>query len=51
MVMMMMATALGKSRGLIELKGQYEVHFADDDDGDDGNDDVNDDDDGHGVEV
>ena len=51
MRMMMMATAPGKSRGLIELMGKYEIRFADDNDGDDGNDDndVNDDDDGHGF--
>ena len=41
-----------KSRGLIDLMGQYELSFADDEDGDDGNgdDDINDDDDGHGFE-
>ena len=49
-MMMTMVTALRKSRVLIELMGQYEIRFADDDDGDDGNggDDVNDDADGHG---
>ena len=49
-MMMMTATALRKSRGLIQLMGQYEIRFADDDDGDDGNDDddVNDDADSHG---
>ena len=35
-MMMMMATALRKSRGLIQLMGQYEIRFANDDDGDDG---------------
>ena len=51
--MRLMATALRKSRGLIELMGQCEIRFADSDaDDDDGNgdDDVNDDDDGHGSE-
>ena len=46
MMMMMMVTALRKSRVLIELMGQYEIRFADDDNGDDGNGD--DDADGHG---
>ena len=52
MMIMMMVTALRKSRGLIELMGQNEIRFADDDDGDDGNgdDDVDDDDNGHGFE-
>ena len=35
--MRLMATALRKSRGLIELMGQYEIRFADDDDNGDGN--------------
>ena len=35
-MMMMTATALRKSRGLIQLMGQYDIQFADDDDGDDG---------------
>ena len=35
--MMMMVTALRKSRVLIELMGQYEIRFADEDNGDDGN--------------
>ena len=40
-----------KRRGLIDLMGQYEISFADDEDGDDGNgdDDINDDDDSHGF--
>ena len=51
-MMMMTATALRKSRGLIQLMGQYEIRFANDDDGDVGNgdDDVDDDDNGHGSE-
>ena len=36
-MMMMTATALRKSRGLIQLMGQYEIRFADDDDNGDGN--------------
>ena len=35
--MRLMATALRKGRGLIELMGQYEIRFADDDDNGDGN--------------
>ena len=35
--MRLRATALRKSRGLIELMGQYEIRFADDDDNGDGN--------------
>ena len=46
MMVMMMANAIRKSRGLILLIGQYEVRFANDDHGN-GDDDVDDDDNGH----
>ena len=51
-MMMMTATALQKSCGLIQLTGQHKIRFAGDDDGDDGNgdDDVDDDDNGHAFE-
>ena len=51
-MMMMTATALRKSRGLIQQSRQYEICFANDEDGDDGNDDdvLNDNDNGHGFQ-
>ena len=49
MMMIMTATTLRKSRGLIQLMGQYEIRFTDDDDGN-SDDNVDDDDNGHVFE-